>query len=196
MATALSTGHRFYLHRYRAFPHLPIRISTPQTITDFSMIPLTQNTLTQFKNVLSEIPEELYTERCQQLSNASIGQHARHIIELFQCLMHGYHVGVISYDKRERNLRIESEVKFALNCIDTIIENLDQPNHELIIEMNLGETTQVASNYYREIMYNLEHTIHHEALIRVAIESLSTYELPKSFGVAPSTLKFRAACAQ
>jgi hypothetical protein len=52
------------------------------------------------------------------------------------------------------------------------------------------------SNYYREVMYNLEHTIHHHALIKVGIEHFTSLQLPESFGVAPSTMQYRETCAQ
>jgi hypothetical protein len=45
-------------------------------------------------------------------------------------------------------------------------------------------------------MYNLEHLIHHEALIKVAITSMTEVAIPESFGVAPSTLQYRKECAQ
>ena len=54
----------------------------------------------------------------------------------------------------------------------------------------------IATNYHREIAYNLEHTIHHMALIRVGLTEVAKIELPENFGVASSTVKFRNQCAQ
>ena len=59
-----------------------------------------------------------------------------------------------------------------------------------------GTLNQLDSNYYREVMYNLEHAIHHHALIKVAIIHFTDLDLPDSFGVAPSTMEYRKACAQ
>ena len=61
---------------------------------------------------------------------------------------------------------------------------------------NSGGIVAIPSNYYREIAYNLEHTIHHMALIRVGVNEVSTIELPQEFGVAYSTIKYRQQCAQ
>jgi len=54
----------------------------------------------------------------------------------------------------------------------------------------------VETNYYRELIYNLEHTIHHMALIKVGINEVSCIAVPEGFGIATSTIKFRRSCAQ
>jgi hypothetical protein len=51
------------------------------------------------------------------------------------------------------------------------------------------------TNYYREMAYNLEHTIHHMALIRTGINDVSRISVPENFGVAISTMKYRKQCA-
>ena len=154
-------------------------------------------TLEQFKKVLSELPKDCYSQSCEILSNASIGQHTRHIIELYLCLIKGYDVADVSYDRRERNPKIEEDVAFAMEQLGHIQKNLEKPNKAIMVNYELdGEGNQLDSNYFREVMYNLEHTIHHQALIKVGIRHFSTQEIPASFGVAPSTIQYRKACAQ
>ena len=53
-----------------------------------------------------------------------------------------------------------------------------------------------ATSFTRELFYCDEHTIHHLALIRVGINEIGGYQLNESFGVAPSTIKYRQSCAQ
>ena len=155
------------------------------------------STIEQFKSVISELPEEFYKAPCDVLSNSSIGQHTRHIIELYLCLLKGYDCSEVSYDKRERNKRIENEIDFAISQLNKIQENLIKPNKNIQMGYELdGEESFLPSNYYREVMYNLEHTIHHHALIKIGIQFFTAIELPDSFGVAPSTMQFRKACAQ
>ncbi|MGX1929727.1 DinB family protein [Flagellimonas sp. 2504JD4-2] len=155
------------------------------------------DTIEQFKEILLQLPEDCYANSCEALFNASIGQHTRHIIELYQCLINGYDSADVSYDRRERDRRIEQDVHFAIEQLQSIQTNLERPNKMVNVTYELGGVeTCLESNYYREVMYNLEHTIHHHALIKVGINHFTTIELPESFGVAPSTMQHREVCAQ
>ena len=161
------------------------------------MISSIKQTLSEFTRIIDSLPAESYSTPCTQLSGASIGAHTRHIIELYQCLLDGYERGEVSYDKRQRNKLIERDSKYAIQCIDFIQDHLEKPEKVLAVEYELrSNTVRLNSNYSRELMYNLEHTIHHEALIRVAIESHTSVLLPVEFGVAPSTIEYRKVCAQ
>ena len=51
----------------------------------------------------------------------------------------------------------------------------------------------IESSFERELVYCLEHSIHHKALIKVALREYAlTHLVSNSFGVAPSTLKSRS----
>ena len=161
------------------------------------MISTSFQTIEQFKTVLLELPDHCYTKPCDSLSGATIGEHTRHIIELYQCLLNGYNHAEVSYDRRKRDKRIEQDVYHAVEQLQHIQESLGQPNKDIKVIYNLaGNDTSLDSNFFREVMYNLEHTIHHLALIKVAIIQFTDIELPDSFGVAPSTMQFRSQCAQ
>ncbi len=154
-------------------------------------------TIEEFKKVLKNLPAESYTKPCSALSHATIGQHTRHIIELYLCLIDGYPSAEVSYDNRKRDKRIEQEPEFALLQLQWIQEKLEMENKALIISYELNERPlTIESNYLREVMYNLEHAIHHEALIKVAILEFCEMALPESFGVAPSTIQYRKQCVQ
>ncbi len=154
-------------------------------------------TIEQFKNVLTQLASNDYTNPCEVLSNATIGQHTRHIIELYQCLINGYGGAMVCYDKRQRNKKIEEDIGFAVLQLNHIQETLEKPNKEIQIVYELGDDEVcLKSNYFREVMYNLEHMIHHHALIKVGVIDMTTIQLSDSFGVAPSTIKYRKVCVQ
>lgn len=159
-----------------------------------------QNVFVQLTETLTRLSGEQYSQPSKILFNASIGQHVRHIIELFLCLEKGYDTGVVNYEKRKRDYLLETNKDFAIELLKDIYHRLDRPNTKLVMEAEDYETTTgvvaIPSNYYREIAYNLEHTIHHMALIRVGINEVSAIEIPQDFGVAYSTIKYRQQCAQ
>ncbi len=149
-------------------------------------------TIEQFKEVLLELPEACFSQSCDTLSNTSIGQHTRHVIELYQCLLEGYTTEQVYYDKRKRNKRIEEDLSFAIEQLEYIQKNLVQPDKQLKVIYELeGRDVSITSNYNREVMYNLEHLIHHQALIKVGVVQLTDILLCETFGVAPSTVKFK-----
>lgn len=159
-----------------------------------------QNVFVQLSESLHLLTDEDYVQPSPVLFNATVGQHVRHIIELFLCLEQGYASGVVNYEKRKRDYKIETDKDFAAQLLMDIFQRIDRPNIELVMEAEDYEdgleTVAIPSNYFREIAYNLEHTIHHMALIRVGINDVSSVRLPEEFGVAYSTIKYRQQCAQ
>lgn len=155
--------------------------------------------LQQLNTALMQLSNDEFTMPSRLLNNATVGGHTRHVIELFQCVLGGYETGVVNYDSRKRNTALEQQKILASATIDVILNSLKKQNKQLILEAAFCEfdTIQhIHTNYYREIIYNLEHTIHHMALIRIAIYEISSVELPTSFGVAASTLQHKKLSVQ
>ena len=57
-----------------------------------------QNVFVQLSESLNQLNDSEYIQQSNILFNATIGQHARHIIELFLCLEKGYGEGVVNYE--------------------------------------------------------------------------------------------------
>jgi hypothetical protein len=160
-------------------------------------IPAVRKTLLELSDLVSKLTQNEYCLPCHDLSNATIGEHTRHIIELFQCLENQYENGVINYDNRNRDALIQTNTVFAVSCIQAILNQIDKPNKSLQLQQIIdGESLFIESNYYRELLYNLEHCIHHQAIIKVAIIQMATIEIDENFGVARSTIEYRKQCAQ
>lgn len=160
-------------------------------------IPAVRKTLLELSDLVSKLTQNEYCLPCHDLSNATIGEHTRHIIELFQCLENQYENGVINYDNRKREVLIQTNTDFAVSCIQAILNQIDKPNKSLQLQQIIdGESLFIESNYYRELLYNLEHCIHHQAIIKVAIIQMATIEIDENFGVARSTIEYRKQCAQ
>ena len=83
------------------------QMTTPQ------LIEAAQDVLLQGLGLLFEVSDRTYSRVARAPFNASIGQHFRHVLEHFQCLIRGLRSKEINYDARERNTRIESEVVYS-----------------------------------------------------------------------------------
>ncbi|MFT3678889.1 MAG: hypothetical protein QM791_01375 [Ferruginibacter sp.] len=159
-----------------------------------------QKVFAQLGLVLNELSDEVYCKPSNHLFKATIGQHVRHIIELFIELDKGYETGLVNYEKRKRDYRIETNRFFAASLLDELLNTFNRMDKQLMLEAGFtadkDDIIHIHTNYYRELAYNIEHTIHHMALIRVGINELSTIEMDENFGIASATVKYRKACAQ
>lgn len=161
------------------------------------LIPSLHKALIELESLLHQLSNDDFASPCRALSNSTIGEHTRHIIEMFQCLENQYENGIVNYDKRNRDYRIQSDTGFALKCIADIKSQLEKENKNILLEQIVDEEElHIETNYFRELLYNLEHCIHHQALIKVAVLQLEHLQIDADFGVARSTIEYRKQCAQ
>jgi hypothetical protein len=148
------------------------------------------------RNLLETLTPDQYRKKIEHLSGASIGAHTRHIIELLQCARNGYVAGQVDYIHRERNLLMESEKEYAINSISYLLDSIAVPDKRLTLvteqHSDYAENVVVQTTYFREIIYNTEHTIHHLALIKVALVEMKQDIVDQNFGKAYSTINYLA----
>lgn len=156
-----------------------------------------QKTLTELSDLLFQLSNDEFTSPSEELSNSTIGEHTRHIIELFQCLLNQYQAGTINYDNRLRDYGIQTDTDQAQMAIAAILFSVAKPNKNLVLQQVIDEIeVTIESNFHRELLYNLEHCIHHQALIKVAVLQLKHLQIDENFGVARSTIEYRKQCVQ
>lgn len=159
------------------------------------MLATIEHTLKELSFVIGQLDSSDFSKPLPVLGNSSIGQHTRHTIEMFQCLLNGYESGIFSYDNRERNILLETDVAFAQEHLASICSDIQLPNKNLESSYKLGESLVcVETNFFRELVFNLEHCIHHNALIRIGVNDISNIAMSEHFGVAPSTMEYRKSC--
>ena len=163
------------------------------------MIRVSQNILTQLTSVLNNLNDEEFRTPLEIFSGASVSQHVRHILEFYSCLIN-CEATILNYDKRKRDLRIEKDLSFALCTIAQIYTDLDSLSQDRVVklEANLGEEDYtVNSSMKRELLYAVEHAVHHMAILKMGIMiNFPQINLPVNFGVADSTIQYRNQCAQ
>ncbi|HLF34991.1 MAG TPA: hypothetical protein VI583_12185 [Cyclobacteriaceae bacterium] len=151
----------------------------------------------QLKNVLDQIKQEDYIKIIPS-HNATVGQHARHIIEFYSCLFGGIETQTVNYDNRMRDHDIETDIRTAKSRIGEIITRIRNFHEDPLLDLEVSYNsagapkTVIKTSYSRELVYNIEHTIHHLAIIKSALQQYFPYiSLPENFGVANSTIRYR-----
>ncbi len=214
--------------RFLWYSHSNIQIalfnhSKPKS--DRFMVKACINNLYQLKVLMEVIPGEAYTRKSKWLSGATIGQHIRHILEFYTCLLdcvthpesdgqnHSaksvrsdadqsgsfFEVCVVNYGNRARDTELETWPEKALEAIDFVcarLASIQQKPGAIITEgkyeIESDAKTRISSSFDRELLYNLEHAIHHQALMRVSLLEQNLENLiDENFGVAPSTIRAR-----
>lgn len=152
--------------------------------------------LRQLSETLLQIAEADYARSSAALGGSSVGQHVRHTLEFFICLEHGVGVGTVNYDLRAHDKLVETDKFVALSTIARISEFIHRHQHDRELQLEVGYDPSseaciaIATNYFRELTYNIEHAVHHMAIIKIGLREVAPYiKLPADFGVAISTIR-------
>ena len=132
----------------------------------------------------------------------TIGAHFRHIIEFYICCFEQRNKGVVNYDLRKRDVALEKDINLGVRAINQVLKKINQlefsENKDLLLDncLNTGNTKAVQTSFYRELSYCMDHCIHHQSLIKIALQEQGLVHLiDENFGVAFSTQKHRQECA-
>jgi hypothetical protein len=151
--------------------------------------------LEQAIDLLARLPEAAFA-RVDARHARTAGPHLRHVLDHYSSFLAGLPAARIDYDARERDVRLETEIPFAIDRMREIIGGLVLVDLELLeapIEIRLEaggpEAEQWSrSTVRRELQFLLSHTVHHFALIAMVLERHGV-AVAEDFGVAPSTLR-------
>jgi uncharacterized damage-inducible protein DinB len=151
--------------------------------------------LQQARELISKIDVDLFTTPSKGIYSSSAGQHFRHILDHYSSFL-SCNGNTIDYDDRQRDSRLELEPDYTIQKID----ELQEAFHRLGAESNMSdvslqiicnsenESVITYSTIERELQFLISHTVHHFAIIAMILDD-SGFNLPETFGVAPSTLR-------
>lgn len=159
--------------------------------------------LQQLTDLVTQLHPEDFCRPAESLSGASVGQHLRHTLEFFICLEAGYARGVVNYDQRAHDKTLEVDKQAALAALQRIqhfVEHILIQERTLNLEVGYSasddDVVRVETNTMRELVYNIEHAVHHMAIIKIGLREVAPdVALPHGFGVASSTLRYHQAAA-
>ena len=160
--------------------------------------------LHQLKELIGQLTDEQLQSPLQVLDGSTIGKHIRHILEFYLCLCNSFEYRELNYDHRQRDKKIEVSVATCINTINAIAKSLQRYRNDFPIKLTADHSTDdvkkeisLGTTYYRELLYNIEHIVHHLAIIKIGIKTLGpAIYLDDSVGVAMSTIRNRKLCAQ
>jgi hypothetical protein len=150
----------------------------------------------QLYDLAGKMSDEEFTKFLPVLLDHSIGRHYRHIIEFFQVMLDGADTGEINYDRRKHDPGLEQNRE---HCRERLHEIRQAVSLRTAGKLTLrgsyerdGDTTfTLSSSFERELVYNIEHAIHHQAIIRIALQHAFPHVQPdREYGYAFSTLKY------
>lgn len=145
-------------------------------------------------DLCESLNQEQYSFKSELLNGASIGEHLRHSYEFYVCLLKRENLTIINYDERKRDARIETDLAYAVEQIQSLKTHLKPIKNDVPLKLSSKEANaqMVSTSLERELVYCLDHAIHHQALIKIGLKELNLYHLVnENFGVAYSTIRFR-----
>ncbi len=153
----------------------------------------------QIKGLLQEIEAVDYSRPLDIFKGATLGQHFRHIIDFYRCLLRDTATGIVDYANRDRNTDVETDPAFAIYVIDEIVDKIgvlqEQQSLQVRADFSSNNTDGrplVLSTLGRELMFAYDHAVHHLAIIRIGLHTaLPHLSIDKNLGMAPSTVKYR-----
>lgn len=152
----------------------------------------------QITAVLSNMRDEEYAAPLDIFNGSSIGQHFRHILNFYQCVLKGVEDHVVDYSKRVRDAQAECDTCYTQEAFAAISSAVGTLQEEAAIavkadfsaDQSLGRP-MVQSSIGRELMFAYDHAVHHLAIIKIGLRVVCPHlELDERVGVAPATLKY------
>jgi len=165
-----------------------------QTSPLCSIVNANIESLEQGQQLLKSITLDAYQHRASTITNSSIGEHFRHILDMYLALMTGLDSGLVDINVRRRGAEVETSPESAMNEIQKIkqwLRSLDKdsnPEFRLHTEVAISETKSVdiQSHLTRELIFTSNHAVHHYAIMRI-IAKLQGLEVDDALGIAAAT---------
>lgn len=137
----------------------------------------------------------LYTEVPAAVAYGT-GRHVRHILDHYVALQSGLDSGHVDYDKRCRDSDVETDSSVAEQRIIALIHWLGE-NVAADIKLNMKTEISVSNQHHvtvnsslrRELVYLLNHTLHHCAYASLILRLLGV-NTDAHIGIAPATSSY------
>ena len=165
---------------------------------DMSLFNPIRNDIHRIGSFLGSLDKALYVQPLPVISGGTVGQHVRHVLEFYSCILLDSKDDLICYDGRKRDLKIENDNTFALHVSEQLMLALQtiMIDKKVCVRVNYDDANQhdvyLKSTLFRELAYALDHSIHHQAIVKIGLSGMpGLSDKINELGVAPSTLRYR-----
>lgn len=146
--------------------------------------------LGQGAQLLARLDDAAYARVVAPLFDYGVGSHVRHCLDSFTSFLQGLESGLIDYDRRARDTRIERDRHYAQMRIAATMAALQGLMPDLsatVLQARQDSPHWTVTSLARELQFLLSHTVHHYALVALMLRAQGI-EPSQDFGVAPATL--------
>lgn len=149
--------------------------------------------LKQAKVLFTDLTPELYKSKSAAPYYSSIGEHMRHILDIFQCIFNGLDSKIVDLTDRKRGTIVEKDPVEGLKYLNKVISELEgisdlDPGIAVTIKDNLGMgMVEIPTTLGGGVNQAHSHAIHHFACIGYLLH-IHGAQLPnRVFGYNPTT---------
>ena len=150
--------------------------------------------LDELADLLERTSDDMYVWTPPGGVSGSMGAHVRHVLDHVKALMDRPRQQTVTYDRRIRDTAVEqsrqSGIAALRNASYRLAAFMDSPADESLMLEAMVEHGQppiaVMTSLSRELVFALQHTIHHQAIIAVLLQQ-NGIAAPPRFGYAPTT---------
>lgn len=152
----------------------------------------------QLITFISDMTKSEYQFIAKPLFTSTIGQHLRHIVDLYRAIQLGLDSRVINYDYRRRGALIETDRHEGIKELESLrswLQTLDSTAFDMPVSINseISLSQQTSETYIsslgRELNFASSHLIHHLAIMAAIAKSAGMNANP-SLGTAPATATY------
>ncbi len=143
--------------------------------------------------LLDNLTNEQYVNANIGPYNSTIGQHFRHILDIFSCIFKGLDDKKVDLTARDRNELAETNIGVARNYLDAIVQKLNAIQEldtdipvEVVDDLGLG-LVKVNYTLGSALCQAHSHAIHHFASLGYMLHQLGVQIPDKRFGYNPTT---------
>ena len=152
--------------------------------------------IAQASDFIENLKEGEYSREHNAVFVSSIGQHLRHVLDLYFALIHPKQTWLVDYDHRRRGFLVETKRKQGLKELKIVRQWLKELTEEQIcqpctiqteVKLSCSKPVLVQTTIERELCFVASHLTHHLALMAAMARSRGQ-DVEVGVGMAPATL--------